>query len=275
MNPSTDRSYGGLNQTSLDAPVDRHIEELNLLGYSILPDVFPAAVVADLRNRVDEVYLKQVAEFGETALRDIGELDLCRAPLLYDPAFIAVAMHAAIHQVLRRVLGGFYILNLQNAIINRPDRPHHQSAWHRDLPHQNWIASQSIAVGALLLIDDFTCENGGTQLLPGSHKRETTPSSLWIERHAKQIEATAGSVLLFDAMILHRAGRNASTLIRRGINHLFTIPIIKQQYDLPRGLGADFQADADTRRLLGYTSQVPVSVLEWRQQRTHRLLEST
>jgi hypothetical protein len=60
--------------------------------------------------------------------------------------------------------------------------------------------------------------------------------------------------------------------IRRGVNHLYTVPILKQQYDFPRALGDGFTDDAALRQLLGYTSVVPVTALAWRQERQKRLL---
>jgi ectoine hydroxylase-related dioxygenase (phytanoyl-CoA dioxygenase family) len=271
VNKQNIHSYGGVISTILNDEVDRCAEELSLLGYTILSGVLPDTELDSFRQRIDTVYQRQVDEFGEAALAAIGEQDMCRAPLLYDPEFIRLAMNPSVYQVVQRVLGDWFILNLQNAVINRPDRPHHQQAWHRDLPYQNWVISRPIALGALFMVDDFSAETGGTMVLPYSHRCEASPSAEWIERHSQHIEAPAGSVLLFDAMVLHRAGYNSSSRIRRGINHLYTTPILKQQYDIPRALGSHFACDPETSRVMGFTSQVPLSVLEWRQQRTKKM----
>lgn len=262
--------YGNVARTTLENPVDRYIEEICIKGYTILPDVFSAEECAVWRKKIDAVYAAQEKEFGRDALITIQELDVCRAPLLYDFSFAEMARAPGIIAVVERMLGEWAILNLQNAIINRPDAPHHQSAWHRDLAYQSFVISRPIAVNALIAIDDFTAETGGTHLLPFSHKHETLPSAEYLDANRLIPEAPAGSAILFDAMLFHRAGINRSPLIRRGVNHLYTTSIIKQQYDFPRAL-AETEMDAELARLLGFHSQVPLNAIEWRKARAARM----
>ena len=44
--------------------------------------------------------------------------------------------------------------------------------------------------------------------------------------------AKAGSALVFNAMLFHRAGRNLSTHSRRTMTNIYTYPFIKQQLNL-------------------------------------------
>lgn len=264
--------YGGIRPNAMPDAIARYQEELDVLGYTVIEDALDTAQLEAWRQRIDAVYAVQEAEFGgREALTAIGEQDLCRAPLIYDEAFVQLASTPAVLELMRRVLGDWYILNLQNAIINRPDERHHQTAWHRDLPYQNWTSSRPLALGALFAIDPFTTETGGTIVLPHSHRHDTMPSENYLLQHAKQITASAGSVLIFDAMVFHRAGVNRSSKIRRGVNHLYTIPLLKQQYDFPAVLGEGFSEDPVIRRLLGYDSRVPKNALEWRRARANRL----
>jgi ectoine hydroxylase-related dioxygenase (phytanoyl-CoA dioxygenase family) len=271
----TQEQYGGLQRTILDNPIDRHLEELSVAGYTVIPEALPENELDDWRERIDTVYTEQEKEFGGRAvLASIGDKDLCRAPLLYDRAFISMARNEKVLAVVRRVLGEWFILNLQNAIINRPDERHHQSAWHRDLPYQNWVISRPIALGALFAIDPFSELTGSTVVLPHTHRSEFLPSESYIRTHCTVITAAPGSALVFDAMMFHRAGYNQSQQIRRGVNHLYTVPILKQQYDFPRALGDSLGEDQELRRLLGYTSTVPTNVVQWRTERQNRLTET-
>ena len=152
----------------------------------------------------------------------------------------------------------------QNAIINRPVDAHYQFTWHRDLNYQHYVSSRPLAVSALYAIDDFTEETGGTWLIPASHKSEPFPSPAYVRRRARQIDAPAGSILLFDAMVYHRAGVNRSGRVRRSVNHIYSVPMIQQQISLPGMLGGKFSDDPFLRMFLGYDTETGRSVQEWR-----------
>lgn len=266
----SDKFYGTQTPRGQLSGVEAHLEELSLVGYSVLHDAIPADSLSGWRQRIDSAYDMQVKEFGEERLASIGETDICRAPVLYDEAFLQLIMNSKVLEVVGRILGSWFILNLQNAIINRPGREHHQSAWHRDLPHQNWTISRPLAIGALFVIDEFTETTGATMFLPASHRNEVIPSQSWIEKSGVTLEAPAGSAILFDAMVFHRAGVNRSKIIRRAVNHLYTVPIMKQQYDFPRALADRSFDDTEVLKILGYTSQTPLDVSAWRQERLRR-----
>jgi ectoine hydroxylase-related dioxygenase (phytanoyl-CoA dioxygenase family) len=263
--------YGRVEQTRVENDAARYAEEIAVRGFTVIPDLFSPAELAEWRERIDSVYNRQETEFGREALIAIQELDLCRAPLLYDFEFIRLARHPLVLSVAKLFLGNWFILNLQNAIINRPNQVHHQSSWHRDLPYQNWVISRPLAINALLAIDEFSEITGGTHVVPFTHKTEVLPSDAYIEANRIVAAAPAGSAIVFDSMLFHRAGANTSPNIRRAVNHLYTTPILKQQYDFPRALGDRPDLEPDVSRLLGYTSQVPVDDRAWRAARAARI----
>ena len=65
------------------------------------------------------------------------------------------------------------------------------------------------------LLTDFTEENGGTAILPGSHVNPRYPDNReeFFSR-AIQVEAKAGDVLMFSGPIQHCAMPNKSQMIR-------------------------------------------------------------
>lgn len=267
-----ERSYGFTAQNPAEDPVDCHAEELAIKGYTVLRGVLEEPALQTLRAAIDAVYAVQEREFGKQALMDIQELDACRAPLLYDFSFAAYVRHPRVLAVARKMLGDWFILNLQNAVISRPQQGHHQAAWHRDLPYQNFVISRALAVNALWVVDEFSDETGGTFFLPFTHKQELAPSDAYIRNNAVVLDLPAGSVVMFDSMLMHRAGANRSGQVRRALNHLYTTPIIKQQYDFPRALAQQQDGmDADLERLLGFTAQVPQDDRQWRHARAARL----
>lgn len=265
------KSYGIIEQGEASDPLERSAEELKWQGSTVLEEILSGDELDEARGRLDKVYERQVEEEeGEPRLKEIGEANLARMPLMYDDWFLRLPTERRLLEFVRFVLGEYVILHLQNGIINRPEETHHQASWHRDLPYQEWTSSKPLALGALFCIDDFSEETGGTLVLPGSHRMEVFPSRDYVSRFSRTVSAPAGSVIIFDAMLYHRAGENRSPRPRRAINHVFTIPILKQQIDLPRGLEGKFREDAEVARLLGYDSAVKASVREWRESRRGR-----
>lgn len=107
--------------------------------------------------------------------------------------------------------------------------------------------------------------------MPYTHKMEILPSYRYIAKHAVINTAKDVSVIVFDSMLLHRAGYNSSNIIRRSVKHQYQIPLLKQFYVFPKALDGKFQDDPFLAQLLGYTSQVLFDDVQWRRYRIQRL----
>jgi ectoine hydroxylase-related dioxygenase (phytanoyl-CoA dioxygenase family) len=158
----------------------------------------------------------------------------------------------------------------QNGVINPPRQPHAQVAYHRDLPYQHFVSSRPLAISALFCIDPFRPETGATTVLPASHRVEAFPSDEVASLLDTPLSAEPGSFIVFDSMLFHRAGPNRSDRPRRAVNHVFSIPIIAQQISIPDALKGRHAGDPALARLLGYETDPPSSVLEWRERRLAR-----
>lgn len=267
----TSNYYGVTQQRIINDTVDLILEEIKISGYSIVPSVLDEYILEECRKRIDIVYQKQEEEFGRSNLEKINDLDIARAILTYDEFFLhQIAAHPFVLKVVEKVLGSYFVLHLQNAIINRPDKQHHQSSWHRDLPYHNFVISKPLSVNAFFCIDPFTEETGCTYVIPFSHREEIIPSEEYIQKHAVPLIASAGSVVFFDSMLLHRAGTNSSSIVRRGINNVYVTGIIKQQIDLPNLFKDKYAKHPLLSKLLGYESSVPISVTEYREKRKQK-----
>jgi ectoine hydroxylase-related dioxygenase (phytanoyl-CoA dioxygenase family) len=264
-------SYGVTQQVQVSDSVGLALEEIHIKGYTVLKQVFSAVELAECRQRLDRVYLQQEQHLGHDTLLRINELNLARCPLAYDAYFLHLATHERVLAHVEKILGHYYILHLQNGIINRPNEAHHQSSWHRDLPYQNFVISKPLAVNALWCIDPYNPLTGATEVLPFSHREESVPSEQFVTKHAVSLLAEPGDVVMFDSMLFHRAGYNSSEIIRRAINHVYTAPILKQQIDLPRLLGDQYINDLFLVKFLGYESQIAESDVIWRERRLQKL----
>lgn len=270
MNPTS--SYGIRERATSDAAADRHAERVRLVGYTIVDGGFTADEVRRLSARIDALLERQAsAAGGLDRLAEIGEQETARCCLAYDEAFLPLATNSAVNDVCRRLLGDYFVLMQQNAVVNPPGRAHTQTAYHRDLPYQHFVSSRPLAVSALFCVDPFTRQNGATVLIPGSHKVEQFPSDATMRDLEAPIEAPAGAYIVFDSMLFHRAGANTSAAVRRAVNQVYALPFIAQQISLPDVLDGRYSDDPGVARLLGYGSTPVRSVEEWWARRRARM----
>lgn len=267
--------YGVEASQDIADAVTRHVEAVRIKGFSVMENALSEAEVADLNERLEAVYARQRDEFGEEALVALNEQNVARCLLAYDETFAGLAASEQVLPVVRALVGTYVVLHLQNGILSRPSQEHHQSSWHRDLPYQSFVSSRPLAVNVYYCLCDYSPETGGTMFLPFSHREEQLPSRGYIEANEMTPVVPAGSALFFDSMLFHRAGYNRSTIVRRGINHVYTTGIIRQQIGLPEALGGRYRDDPELAVLFGYDNQTPGSVQAFRERRLARLQPST
>lgn len=259
------KSYGIKESYEPTCVTDKYVEEIRIYGYTIVEDLLQNSELDMVRRQIEQVYQVQIKEIdGEENLNMINDANVVRCLLAYDDYFLRLATNSQILSVVEKLLGDYFILLMQNGIVNVPNIENYQVSWHRDLNYQHFVSTRPLAISVLFCIDDFSEETGGTHVLPASHKEELFPSGDFVRRYEKPIAAKAGSALVMDSMLFHRAGYNKSKFVRRAINHVYALPFIKQQISLPKALGGKFKDDTSLRKLLGYESDPGESVAQWR-----------
>lgn len=264
--------YGVHTQVQSSTALDRAIEQIKLVGFAVVNGGYDASDLRRLADAFDRT-LESTQDMygGRDKLKRIDEHNTIRVPLAHDPLFLELATNANTLEICRRLIGDYVILNQQNGIVNPPNAQHYnQAAYHRDLPYQHFVSSRPLALNALFCLDPFTMQNGATLVVPASHKEEAFPSDFMVETLQKAVTAEAGSFLVLDAMLFHCGGVNQTSTARRAVNHLYTIPLMRQQIDLPSMLGPDYVVDKKTRRLLGYEVQTPRDVSDFYGERLSR-----
>ncbi len=261
-------THGVLARADQSGAAALHVEELRLEGFTFVPSGLGDAELESLRQKLDDVYARQVAELdGEDALARCSDVDVARAPLVYDEAFVAVAANPSVMAVVERMLGTNFVLVQQNGLLTRPATDNYQARWHRDLAYQHWVSSEPLAINVLLALDEFTLQSGATFVLPATHHLPEFPSDQYVGRHERVLEAPPGTFLLLDGMLFHRAGRNVSGRPRRAVNHVIGRPFLGQQFDFSAMLGDRYAGDAFLSRYLGYRWRPQPDVASWRAQR--------
>ena len=126
----------------------------------------------------------------------------------------------------------------------------------------------------LVMLDEFTEENGATYLLGGSHRLREKPSDEVFFKSAVRAVGPAGSIVVFNSNLWHAAGVNRSDRPRRALTLAFTQAVHQAAARLPAR--ARLRAPAKRcrptlRQLLGYNARVPASLDEWYQPPDKRL----
>ena len=262
MQGADTRRYGVIGQTVSETEVAYACESIRRLGYAIIGGGYDESELAAFSAAFERARERHHADHGGIdKLRTLDEHNTIRLPLAHEPVFLELATNKTILDICTRLIAGYVVLNQQNGVINPPHaQRYNQGAWHRDLPYQHFVSSRPLALNALFCLDAFTIENGATRVLPASHQQEDFPSDRFIESEAATVEAPAGSFIVLDCMAYHSGGVNRTERPRRAVNQVYSIPLIKQQIDLPAALGEQFTADPQLRKLLGYDVRTPHSV---------------
>lgn len=161
--------------------------------------------------------------------------------------------------------GGKFILLNFGAAMHLPGGQSYTLKPHRDVrafsPHYR------LSLNMLVMLDDFTMENGATLMLEGSHKVEAMPTLEHFNAGAKHALGRAGDILLFDSLLVHAAAPNRSHAKRRALTLCFGRPFMKPHMDRPRFLAPARAEDHSpkARQLLGYDARIPQDLNEYYQ----------
>ncbi len=263
MQRRTVLSYGVSEQSQPTDVVSYAAEEIARVGFAVVQSEYSSERIDEIKAIFDSTHRKYLSIYNQERLSKIDEANGIRLPLALEPRFVEIAANSRVLRLVEALLRNKFILNQQNGVINPANSArYNQGAWHRDLPYQHFVSSRPLAINALYCVDDFTAENGATFVIPGSHKQEAFPSAEYIERHALQITAAAGSFIVLDCMLFHCGGVNRTAISRRAVNHVYTTAFIRQQIDIPEVLGP-VPPYPELSELLGYRYRLPRSVAEF------------
>lgn len=246
-----------------------NLDKFYIEGFQVFENILSAEENKILKEKLKKVYEIQKKEFGEDKLKQIGEDNMVRSPFLYDSYFINLITKPIVLEIVDKIIGEHAILSLQNSIIIPPNQTHHQSFYHRDIIHQDFTSSIPLSINIYYALDNYDLDNGGTCFIPESHKMDKMPKN-YVENTP---EVKSGSIILFDSMIYHKAGINKTDNYRYGINHMFTLPFLKQQIDYPYALGGKYYNEFPINKILGYSSREYKSVVNFREERYKRIIK--
>jgi len=260
--------------------LQKAVPALRYEGCCVVEGVLGPEVLSATRERMYAVQAAIREDIGEDRLQRAGELGVLRVMPAYDEFFLRFLELEPVLAIVDAMVSDTAILHLQNGFILPPTPPADngeavfQQRFHRDFPRhlEGYLAS----INTLIAVDEFTAENGGTIVAPGTHQRAEQPADVFLQAAAQPVECPAGAAIIFDSTLWHAAGRNASDRDRLGINLQFTRSFFKQQIDYVRALGDEVveRQAPRTQQLLGWYTRVVTSLDEYYQPTERRLYRS-
>jgi ectoine hydroxylase-related dioxygenase (phytanoyl-CoA dioxygenase family) len=172
---------------------------------------------------------------------------------------------AYLDEYLKSYFGGNYILNAFGGNLNLTSQFTYASNVHRDV--RTYTREVKFLINIIVMLDDFTLDNGATYLLGGSHLKKEKPADEEFFARADRAVGKSGSIVFWDSNIWHAAGENKTRLPRRSLSLIYSKPFMKQQFDYPRSLGHENAGtfSEEFRQIVGYNARVPSSLEEWYQ----------
>jgi len=244
---------GEIKHVSIDTPIETILEILDedagLIIDNFLSDQNLESIRDDLkpylnvtRNGQDEFTGFETKRVGALMARSKTCQDLALDPLINQMADSFLGPHCESYQL--HFTSAIQIGPGESSQILHRDR----GVWGGYIPRK--IETQFSTVWA---INDFTKENGATQVVPGSHKwhkdRQPLPEEI------AYAEMKAGSVFIYTGSVLHGGGTNVTEQPRLGVFLHYAPSWLRQEENqylsCPPEVAKDFSPEL--RSLIGYS----------------------
>ncbi len=211
---------------------DEIAREIRDNGYCIVDGVIPSQEVDRIRECVLRAQAANDAahQARERATRARGHrvgargVGVLKQAINHDQSFAPYLADRRIVGALEVIFGPWLRISCTDVVVNHPGNE--RGYWHADWPYNQTNASNVRApypdvmmhASSLWMLTDFSPANGGTLLLPGTHRKDRNPATGDIpgfDNEAPQpdevnAEGRAGSVLLYDSRQWHAVAPNRS-----------------------------------------------------------------
>ena len=175
------------------------------------------------------------------------------ATLAKAPSLAPLVEHPRVLGVVDEFLQPTYLLSAAIAILVHPGET--PQAFHTDDGAARIDRPRPmLGVSAIWALDDFTADNGATEVIPGSHLWEHEEYPPPDDDRAVPIVMPAGSVVIFAGTLQHRGGANRSTGERLGFTPQYCQPWLRQLENMVLAVPPQAAARYSVRlqEMLGY-----------------------
>ena len=187
--------------------------QMRVRGFCVLENVIPVGRCEEIRQNAIETVLREHASY------DIGraaaEMGIGYVPSVinHNQSFSEYLADDLLLALVGRLRGDNARISFTSAIINHPDNE--RNGWHADWPfNQNKAVHIRIPypeammhVTTLWMLSSFSADNGGTLVVPGSHRcpnnstGDDGPDPNETFSDEVNVSGSAGSVLVMDSRL--------------------------------------------------------------------------
>ena len=242
--------------------IDEHIYNMKTRGYSVFQsyftdkevEVFKIKLLEDIQLYDPSLYQSDRSKLDRYHIHDL----MCKSSL-----YIKMLEDARLDQLLAPILGESWIMYAFTSSSAAPKSTNYGGRVHVDCPR--WIDKYPTNIGVLWTLDDFNKKNGATKVLPASHHDEMIPSKEYFEANAIDVECPKGSIVIFDARVVHSTGFNSTNEFRHALTLNACRSYMKQRMDwvefIPKSITDKLNNQA--RRIIGFDTRLPKSLEEF------------
>ncbi len=243
---------------------EKSLEFYKKNGFVALKSTLPVEYLELMRKIMLELIEEEKNLVKNPDYKDYGFL-LC-APYYADkyPEILEILKNKEMLSLVESILEKWFTIYLYSNNCIPPNNGVTKAVRiHVDTPRI--IPEYDYILASIILLDDFTEENGATWVLPASHNQETPPTEEYFYKNAVRFTAPKGSILYFNPRIWHAAGTNNSSEWRNCLILAYCKPWVKQRVDIPRFMEHINKENIpeETKQLLGFRAQTPSDFSEF------------
>jgi ectoine hydroxylase-related dioxygenase (phytanoyl-CoA dioxygenase family) len=247
--------------------LQRHLDELDAQGYTVIDDFLRDGAIERVRAGLAPHLERHAGRNNFEGYKTERVYTLVGRGRCFED----IAEDARVLALLDALLAPGYLLTASQAICIHPGESA-QPIHHDDSFYPIARPRPSISFSTIVAVDAFTADNGGTELIPGSHRWSDAqiagaydgrdadaPMPPALERMLVPMTVPAGACIFFHGTLMHRGGANRSAAPRLAFSNQYCEPWARTQENfflgvpptLARGMSPRVQA------LLGYSIMPP------------------
>lgn len=237
------------------------VSQLRTQGVVLVPDVLSREAALAMRPLLQRAIDEDLARWqGHPGYVDHW---MVHNLMVRGDAFLELLENSVLHAYLSELLSDTCIVYAYTSSSMPPKGSNYSRRIHVDCPRV--IPGYVTNVGITLALDDFTEENGATELLPNSQWRTDPPGEAEFESGAVRFLPKAGQAVIFNARTWHRGGINRTGRPRHAVTLNACRSFMKQRFDYPRLVPEMLVSKLGPvgRRFLGFDTRVPISLDEY------------